>query len=661
MTAGLKILFIGILFFVLGLSAFNSPGAAQSTSKQDKLYRSWLADEPHITDIVVQGNARFSDSKIRSRIYSKKHSLWQSLKSGSRDRVKRYSVYRDTLEVKYMYLKEGFLNIRVNEQVDVYPVDSTAIIYITINEGSQFKVGFTKLEANDSLPFYDQLQNSVRGLKVGDPVNPIRINAIAFELKSYLANNGYPYADVKHAIDSSAGPRNTHISYFADEGPLVHFGDLIVDSLHNYSPELARREITFRKGELYSREKIIESQKRLYSTSLFNSINLDFSKKNGGDRQNGTLDLNPDFRFSAIERKAKYITIKTGASQDSLQDLSWDISSAWGKRNIFKSRRLELSFVSRFVIFTEWRLILHRYQVKFTEPRFIGFRLPITLTARFEPGVKQQIELEIEDEKKWYDYRIQTWLVALSTRKEWSEQFYAVFSGEYENVNIYAPSDETIAGVRNDQQISVRRKLSALIIRDSRIDKFNPKSGSFTTYFAQYVGGFLGGDDSFMKLEYSWARYQKAFANVIYATRLKGGFVKEFGTSTEVPTNDRFYIGGANSIRGFDEGSIGPQADVVSEDDVTTKANVGANTYLIFNQEIRFPMFWKFWGSGFVDIGNGFESLSDVTPENLLFAYGGGIQFMSPAGPLRLDYAHSLANGRYPEGDKWHITILYAF
>ncbi|MCK5125010.1 MAG: BamA/TamA family outer membrane protein [candidate division Zixibacteria bacterium] len=646
------------IIIILSLICFFCAASisAQSAYKRDKLYRSWLADEPYISIINIEGNEFFSDSKIRSRLYSRTNSIWQSLKSGSRNKVLRYTVNRDTLEVQYLYLKEGFLNIIVNEQVEVYPVDSSAIIYISINEGRRFIIGEVRLTINDSLPFARTIRDLAHNMRVGEPVNPVKLNTILFSLKTVCSNNGYPYAEFIHKIDSSLGPQNTKIFITGSEGPFVRFGDVLIDSLRIYSPELARREITFKKGEPYSREKIFDTQKRLYRTGLFNSINLDFSKKNGGNGKEKTLDINPDFRFSAIERKAHYIALKTGASQDSLQDLTWDFSTSWGKRNIFTSRRVEFSINSRFVIFTDWRIIRHRYQMRFTDPWFAGFRLPITLTARFEPGVRSQIQ----------DYRIQKWLLALSTRKEWSEQFYAVFSGEYENVNIYAVSDIAAAEIKNEQEISVRRKFTAVIVRDTRIDKFVPKSGSYTTYFTQYVGGFLGGDDSFLKFEFSWARYQPGFASIIYATRLKGGWVKEFGSSSEVPLNDRFYLGGANSIRGFDENSIGPRVTeyTINPNDSSFSeqtVNVGSNAYFIFNQEFRFPLFWKFWGSTFVDIGNGFESLSDLSPDKLLFSYGAGLQFMSPAGPLRLDYAYRLDREGYGKGDRWHITILYAF
>jgi len=60
-------------------------------------------------------------------------------------------------------------------------------------------------------------------------------------------------------------------------------------------------------------------------------------------------------------------------------------------------------------------------------------------------------------------------------------------------------------------------------------------------------------------------------------------------------------------------------------------------------------------------MGNGWESFADARPENILFSYGAGFQFVSPAGPIRLDYAHHLENGPYKEDDRIHFTILYAF
>lgn len=652
MTTGRKIVILALGLAGFLLAAGHRPARASGGSNQDATRNAWLAKRPFISQIVIEGNTFFSDGAIKSHLFSRKNSFWEAFRSGSQNRVLRYSIYRDTLEVKYIYLRAGFLNVRVAERFDPRESDSTACLSLKIVEGERFLVDGVVLQANDTLSFYSRLVQETNRLKPGAPVDPIVLNQIVFDLKTIYANNGYPYAVVQETTDSASGPARTKIFFKAEEGALVRFGRLEVKNLRNYAPYLVRREIAFKEGETYSREKIIESQKRLYATGLFNAVNLSIASTPVSAAPAAAApekDTVPNFSFSAIERKPHFVTVKTGAGQDSLQDLIWDFSAAWGKRNIFVSRRIEFSVDSRYIIFTQWRPLSHRFQVRFTEPRFLESRMPLTLTAQYEPGVTSQTQ----------PYRIQTWSLALSTRKDWSEQLYGVVTGEYENVNIYGVSPDAALLIRQEQDISIRRKLSATLVRDTRLDKFVPKSGSYTTYFAQYVGGLLGGDDSFLKGEFSWARYQPAVGPFIYATRIKTGWVKEFGGSHSVPSTDRFFLGGANSIRGFKENIIGPRtAGTAAAADST---NLGATAYFIFNQELRAPLFWKFWATVFSDFGNGYESFSQVKMKDILFSYGAGIAFLSPAGPVRLDYAQRVRSGIYDAGHRLHFTILFAF
>lgn len=615
---------------------------AQNAGKEDRRFNIWLGKQPHISKIVIEGNAFFPESKIRAHLFCRLSTFWRFFQSGSRERVLRYTADRDTSEIKYLYLREGFLNVKATERYEIEPKDSSAVVIVTVVEGSRFVIGRTTLHANDSLPFVSDLAREVARLEAGRPIDPITLSEVFFNLKTIFANNGYPYAAVTQALDSTAGAGQSVLTITAIEGPLVRFGRLDVHGLKYYSPYLARREVTFHEGEIYSRRAIVESQRRLYSTGLFNSINLNIKSDSAAD-STAAPNTSPEFSFSAIERKPHFLSMKTGAGQDSLHDLIWDFTGGWGKRNIFVSRRLEVSFKSRYVILPKWRPQLHRYQISYTEPWFFNIRLPLTFTARYEPGIKSLLQ----------DYKIQTWGISATTKKEWSEQMYATLAGEYENVNVYGVPAGEAEAIRREENVSIRRKLTANLIRDTRLDRFMPASGSYTTYYAQYVGGLLGGDDSFIKLEYSWARYQPASGRTIYATRIKSGWVKQTGNSHSVPTEDRFYLGGANSIRGFVENSIGPRRADGSND--------GSNAYVIFNQELRFPLFWRFWGSMFTDMGNGWTSFSQAGLDNILFSYGLGIQFISPAGPLRLDYAHRIKAAGYDSGERFHVTILYAF
>ena len=87
----------------------------------------------------------------------------------------------------------------------------------------------------------------------------------------------------------------------------------------------------------------------------------------------------------------------------------------------------------------------------------------------------------------------------------------------------------------------------------------------------------------------------------------------------------------------------------------------GADIILIINQEFRYPIVSKLWGSIFMDIGNGYRNRADIKFNNLAVSYGLGFQFLSPAGPIRLDYARRVRVKGINSGYKFHFTILYAF
>jgi outer membrane protein assembly factor BamA len=98
----------------------------------------------------------------------------------------------------------------------------------------------------------------------------------------------------------------------------------------------------------------------------------------------------------------------------------------------------------------------------------------------------------------------------------------------------------------------------------------------------------LGGDNSFVRAIYSWCKYNKFMSNGVFASRIKLGWVAEFGRSKEVPTKERFYLGGAYTVRGFSENALGP-AD-------STGNPAGGEAIGLLNLELRKPIFWQIWG-----------------------------------------------------------------
>jgi outer membrane protein insertion porin family len=640
------------ILLVLFAIAFSSYAQSQSFDEKDQFR--WLQKKPTIDSIIIsidcgpKVDSFFNSRQIYKVIFSRTSNIFRAIKSDRRRRVHRESLARDTSGIKHLYLSNGFLGVKIEETFHPNPADSNssvpgAIIKINVVEGNRFLYRYIRINGEYDSEYEKDFGKILNRLETGTAVNPFKLREAAFDIKSILANNGYPYAKVDYTIDTLKEHSYADIDFSVKANSKVYFGNVLVDGATNFDVSLAQREITINKGEIYRRKDVISTQKRLLESGYYLTMQLNPISTDTADR------LNPDFILKLKEKKPHFISIKTGASQDSLKDLTWTFSASWGKRNLLRSRRLELTASSSFIVFTEWRVKEHNYRIRITEPWFMGIRMPMTLTGQFSPGVRTPIEDQ--------DYRKQSWSISISTLRNIRDQIKILTGLQYAAVNIYGLSEEDQEILKQEEGIRIQRKLFFDITRDSRNNIFIPSVGSLTNLNGEYVGGFLNGDDSYFMLQASWARYQKVWPGWISATRFKYGYVREFGESENVPVDDRFYIGGANTIRGFSQRGLGPQL-VDADGNLTPE---GANIILIANHEFRFRVIGNFWSSLFFDIGNGFRSRFEIKLDRLAYVYGMGIQFLSPAGPLRLDYARRIKTNNIEFDDRFHITILYAF
>ncbi len=638
-----------LLFIFTAASIILSGSIVLAQFSPDKDINLWLRkEEPVIDSIHIDypdnpSDTAFKPSEVKSVLFSKVSDLFRAIKKDRRRRVQRETIRRDTSEVKYLYLSNGFLGAGVVETFEPSLPDSNVLVRIAVFEGRQFIYDKKSVYGDFEEKFRDRLNGFLNSYKSGKPVDPFKLKQTAYDMKSVLANEGYPYAKVEYSIDTLIDYNGTDIQFNVQSDSLVHFGNVIIEGAKKFDTRLVEREISFKPGDIYRRKDIINTQKHLLETGYYLTLYLSSASADTSDKINR---LKPDFVLSLREKKTHFVSLKTGAAQDSLKDLTWTFSGSWGKRNLLRSRRLELTANASFIVFTEWRLKDHWYRVRLTEPWFFAIRMPLTVTAQLSPGVRTPIPDQ-------GDYRKESWFVSVSTTRNIDDRTRLIAGLQYESVNIYGLSQELQDGLKQDEGISIRRKLFTNLTRDTRNHPFIPSRGSLVNLRAEYIGGFLGGDDSFTLLEASWSRYQKVWPGWISATRIKGGYVREFDQSESVPFYDRYHIGGANTIRGFTEGSLVPRFQNGDAE--------GANIILIANQEFRFKLIGKLWSSVFADVGNGFRNDLEIKWNRLAISYGVGLQFISPAGPIRVDYARRMKSKYISTGDKVHFTILYAF
>ena len=109
---------------------------------------------------------------------------------------------------------------------------------------------------------------------------------------------------------------------------------------------------------------------------------------------------------------------------------------------------------------------------------------------------------------------------------------------------------------------------------------------------------FFGSDFKLVKIFAQAFTFLTLGRDTVWAAGYRAGAIDSFGQT--LLEDDRFQAGGPNSVRGFEQGALGPR-------DPLTNEPLGGAGVLIFNQEIRFPIVWRLRGVGFYDTGNAFE------------------------------------------------------
>jgi outer membrane protein insertion porin family len=641
-----------LLVFILVLVGSNIEAATVN-----KALLRWARNRP-ISSIQIDGNKYFSEGHIRKRLYSRTRNVWLAIKGDRRSRVQAETLQRDTLEVKYLYLTSGFLDARITHTYEPRLPDSSAVVMIHIEEGPQYIVGSTALEGSFNPTFHRRLFEMVSKMEPGKPVNLFQLKDTEAAMKAYLANRGYPYARIVYAIDSTTPPEKSRIAFTVAADSLVHFGNVLVevanlrsDSVKRYPEYVARRELKIAPGALYRRDDILESQRRLFESGYFTTFQL-------GRAETSQDSLNPDFRLRVTERKSAYTTLRVGAARSEVRDLVWDISAGAGQRNVWGSRTIEGSVDLSFAAGKDTRLLENLITASFKEPWFLGTRTNLTLSAEYQPRIKDAVK----------DFDKESWVLSAAFSR-WFGRKLKINSGlEYQKIRLSNIAASEIPIIKKQEGISERRKIYFASRRDARDDLFMPQKGSVTELNGDLFGGFLRGDADFFKILASWSRYRRVWPGWISASRLRGAWAEAYSNTATVPADEALYLGGANTIRGVAENHLGPL-------DINGNP-IGARYTMVFNQEFRWktiqvltvlPLIgdlmtqFPLWQSLFVDVGNGFRNEREIRLQNMAVAYGFGFQIVSPAGPIRIDYGELLKHDDFQYSHRWHFTILYAF
>jgi outer membrane protein insertion porin family len=211
-----------------------------------------------------------------------------------------------------------------------------------------------------------------------------------------------------------------------------------------------------------------------------------------------------------------------------------------------------------------------------------------------------------------------------------------------ENVDITDVASDAAIEIQEQAGERLESSIAALLKRDTRNSLLEPTEGSVETVSVEVAGSFLGGDVNFAKYIVNVGKYYPAPLKTTFLLRGRVGYVHSLDDE-DVPIFEKFFLGGMNTIRGFESRSIGPR-------DPLTGDVIGGDLEVIGNIEFIFPLVpeQRVKGLVFLDTGNAFDTVGDFDFSELRTGVGLGIRWLSPMGLLRLEWGFNVD----PRGDE---------
>jgi outer membrane protein insertion porin family len=203
----------------------------------------------------------------------------------------------------------------------------------------------------------------------------------------------------------------------------------------------------------------------------------------------------------------------------------------------------------------------------------------------------------------------------------------------YEDIDITNVSDDASQRIKDLAGRSTSSVITPSLTWDTRDNALNPSRGFYNLVSVDFAGGPLGAENKFYKAvgETNW--YYPLISDVVLSLRGRLGFAEGYG-GQELPLYERFFVGTqAVTIRGYKLDEVGPK-DINGDP-------IGGNSMILLSGQLRFPVTQGLSLVGFIDTGNLYDK-GQFDPTRLRTGVGAGIRYVTPLGPLALDYGFKL-------------------
>lgn len=548
--------------------------------------------------------------------------------------------------VQRFYLADGFLDAVVDKPRFDFQGQSTEVnVDVPIHEGRQYFFGRLSFSGH-TVYGTETLQGQIADL-LKQPYTDTRLDDIPRRLQAYFKARGYYDVNVEaNGAPEEAVNGQVPVAISISAGPVYHFDGVTVNGLQRLNTSFVSKRFTKLHGKTYSPDVLDDRFRTLMKTGLFNVLQIKPVPVDGNLLR---LDI------SAEEAKSKnfgfwggFDTYEGALAGMQVGDLDLFGTGRSGSATVEVSQRSyrgEVLYEDPFFLDTNI----------FFRARASAFTFDFDGYSKFELGGRFEFTRKITKH----------------------DEVGLVFAVRHVKIIDSQIRPAFLLGPTTNYLVNTIGLTNTLDMRES--PNVTPR-GFLINNTLDVAPGALGSDIEFVRgtmrvgyylpfgpkplesgaigVESSGTPLQRWFRQSSIAFGARAGIINSLTTSgsneaTAIPIDERFFNGGATTVRSFNERDLGPHDNHGHP--------VGGEFLTVFNVEYTFPIFGELQGAIFTDAGNLLPNSEDVGLNDMRYAVGAGLRYKLPVGPLRIDYGVNPDPHKYEDFGAFHFSFGFAF
>lgn len=567
-------------------------------------------EQAYVRKVSFEGNVAFDEKNLKKTMETSSY-FWLTSWITESGRYKKEQLAFDQERIKDLYMNAGYFEIETGEPRVILSEDKEWFdITIPITEGKIFSI--SSVSFSGSALFDGDELSMLTKTKAGDSFNRGMIRRDIAKIVEYYGEHGYIYTNAVPDLKPGTEENSLELTFHIVEGDQVKVREINISGNNKTRDKVIRREMRVREQETVNTKDLRRSFQRINNLNYFEDVNIVPTPI-----EPGWIDLDVEVK----EKPTGTFSVGGGFSSQDKFVATVDITMGnfLGKGQLVKIR-------------AETGRRRDTYSLTFREPYLFDQNLSGTVNF-FN---------EIRDFGSYEEKRSGGDLILGRAFGEYIRGSASYTLETLEVTDLDRNADGSVASfvpilVREQEALgkTLTSSIGLSVSRDTRDFAFDPKEGGRDALSFEYAGTFLGGDNAYYKTVLNMSRFYPIWFDHILSARGVIGFAE--GIDGELlPVGERFFVGGINTVRGFQFGEAGP-IDPGGE-------ILGGNKEAFLNIEYLIPLVAEanIKLLLFYDYGAGFNDNQKFNLDLLRKAAGFGIRWISPVGPLRLEWGYNL-------------------